>query len=89
LAQKVGETPDRRPAGRAGLAAGAGSVFVRAYDKKQKEPRYPTWSRRSGPSTGSPSLPHERAHLELLQMEIKGHDDPLAWWNDNIELCWT
>lgn len=61
--------------------------FVRAYDKDKKEPTYPTtvqavWTADAvtfGFRMKEPSP-------ERIERGIKGRDDSMAWWDDNIEL---
>jgi len=88
IAQKVGEDPiidgklDDEAWKRAKEVA-----FIRALDTGQKQPQFPTalkavWTL-DGITFGFRMA--EPAPDQLVR-DIKGHDDALAWWNDNVEL---
>jgi hypothetical protein len=88
IVQKVGEDPliDGKLDDAAWERAREVS-FIRAMDRKQKQPRFPTtlkavWTL-EGITFGFRMT--EPAPDQLVR-DIKGRDDSLAWWNDNVEL---
>ena len=88
LVQKVGENPviDGKLDDAVWQRAGEVS-FVRALDKKRKEPFYPTrlkavWTL-EGMTLG---FRLSEPYPELIKRDIKGRDDSVVWWNDNVEL---
>jgi hypothetical protein len=61
--------------------------FIRGWDKKQKEPTYPTTVQAVWTSDAvifgfrmTEPLP------DRIERAIKSRDDSMAWWDDNIEL---
>src|SRR5205085_7556853 len=62
-------------------------AFVRAYDRKQKEPTYPTTAKAVWTADGVTfGFRMTEPTPERLERGIKGRDDSMAWWDDNIEL---
>jgi hypothetical protein len=61
--------------------------FVRAYDKEKKEPKYPTTVKAVWTADGV-TLGFRMAEPtpERIERGIKGRDDSMAWWDDNVEL---
>lgn len=62
-------------------------AFIRALDREVKQPQFPTtlqavWSK-GGITFG---FRMEEPAPDRLARNIHGHDDPQAWWNDNVEL---
>jgi len=61
--------------------------FVRGWDRKQSQPTYPTEVRAVWTADGVTfGFRMTEPTPELLERKIKGHDDSMAWWDDNIEL---
>ena len=61
--------------------------FLRALDRKDPTPRFPTalkavWT----PDGVTFGFRMAEPTPAKLQRDIKGRDDSLAWWNDNVEL---
>ena len=61
--------------------------FIRALDRERKEPQFPTamkavWT----PSGVTFAFRMAEPTPDKLARSIKGRDDSLAWWNDNVEL---
>ena len=88
VAKKVGEDPviDGKLGDDAWKQAEAVSL-IRALDRKQPKPQFPTtlkavWTL-DGVTFGfrmAEPAPHN------LARDIRGRDDSLAWWNDNVEI---
>jgi hypothetical protein len=88
LIQKVGENPklDGQLSDAVWQRA-APLSFVRGWDKKQAECTYPTTIRAVWTQDGVTFGFHlAEPTPELLERGIKGRDDSLAWWDDNVEL---
>lgn len=88
LAQKVGENPvvDGKLDDAAWQHAEEVS-FIRALDKKRKEPFYPTTLKAVWTFKGlTLGFRLSEPWPELLKRNVKGRDDSLVWWNDNVEL---
>jgi hypothetical protein len=61
--------------------------FVRAYDKDKKEPKYPTTARALWTEEGVTfGFRMTEPSPDRLERTIKGRDDSMAWWDDNVEL---
>lgn len=61
--------------------------FVRAYDRENKKPQFPTTVKCAWTFDGVTFLFHMTEPTpELLAMKRKGRDDSNLWWDDNIEL---
>src|SRR5206468_429944 len=88
LIQKVGENPTidgklDEPAWQRATPVS----FVRGWDKKQAQPTYATtvqgvWTN-DGVTFG---FRMTEPTPDVLERKIKGRDDSLAWWDDNVEL---
>jgi hypothetical protein len=88
LAQKVGENPkldgqlDDAVWQRAEPIA-----FVRGWDKKETKPTYATTVRAVWTTEGVTfGFRMEEPTPDRLERNIKGRDDSMAWWDDNVEL---
>lgn len=88
LVQKVGENPRIDGKLDEPMWAKAEPVsFVRGWDRKQKEPSYPTTVRGVWTFTGVTVGFHMHEPTpDRLERKIVGRDDSMAWWDDNIEL---
>ena len=88
IAVKVGENPVVD--GQLGDAVWQRAVehpFVRGWDKKQRETTYPTTVRAVWTTEGITfGLRMTEPTPELLERGIKGRDDSMAWWDDNVEM---
>jgi hypothetical protein len=61
--------------------------FVLAYDKMKKEPKYPTTVQAVWTADGITfGFRMHEPTPERLERTIKGRDDSMAWWDDNVEL---
>jgi hypothetical protein len=61
--------------------------FVRAYDKDKKEPKYPTTVKAVWTADGVTfGFRMTEPSPDRLERGIKGRDDSMAWWDDNVEL---
>lgn len=61
--------------------------FVRAYDKMKKEPKYPTTVKAVWTADGVTfGFRLTEPTPERIERGLKGHDDSMLWWDDNIEL---
>jgi hypothetical protein len=88
LAQKVGENPvlDGKLDDAAWQRAQE-NPFVRGWDKARTEPRYPSRVKAVWTASGVTFGFHlAEPTPALLEAAIKGRDDSLLWWDDNIEL---
>ncbi len=88
LVQKVGENPtlDGKLDDEVWKRATA-NAFVRGWDRKRREPTYATTVRGVWTSEGlTLGFEMQEPTPERLERNIQGHDDSLAWWDDNIEL---
>lgn len=88
IAQKVGENPqiDGKLDDAVWKRATPNS-FVRGWDRKQSETTYATTARAVWTFDGITfGFEMKEPTPELLERGIKGHDDSMAWWDDNIEL---
>jgi hypothetical protein len=88
IAQKMGENPiiDGKLDDKVWQYAQAVS-FIRAMDKEQKQPQFPTELKAVWTFDGiSFGFKMEEPTPEKLSRDIKGRDDSLAWWNDNVEI---
>jgi len=88
VAQKVGEDPiiDGKLDDEVWKRAKEVS-FIRALDRKQKQPRFPTTMKAVWTLDGITfGFRMAEPAPEKLARNIKGRDDSLAWWNDNVEL---
>jgi hypothetical protein len=88
LVQKVGENPklDGKLDDDAWQRA-AEIPFIRGWDKATKEPRYPTTVKGVWTAAGVTFGFHlVEPAPELLEAKIKGRDDSMLWWDDNVEL---
>ncbi len=62
-------------------------AFVLAYDKTKKPPTYPTSVKAVWTADGVTfGFSMREPTPERLERTIKGRDDSMAWWDDNIEL---
>jgi hypothetical protein len=62
-------------------------AFVRGWDKAQVEPTYATTVRAVWTNDGVTFGFHmQEPTPDRLERKIQGHDDSMAWWDDNIEL---
>ena len=88
VARKVGENPaiDGRLDDEVWRQATA-APFVRALDARHPEPKHPTWVKAVWTLDGV-TFGFHMAEPEpgKLARDIQGHDDSLAWWNDNVEV---
>ncbi|NQU96580.1 MAG: carbohydrate-binding family 9-like protein [Chloroflexi bacterium] len=88
VAQKAGENPavDGRLTDPAWQRAALVS-FVRALDKKVKQPQFPTTVKAVWTADGVTfGFRMAEPKPDRLVRTIRGHDDPMAWWNDNVEV---
>jgi uncharacterized protein DUF4838 len=88
VAQKVGENPklDGKLDDAVWQRATA-NEFVRGWDKKQSKTTYPTTIRAVWTPDGITFGFHMHEPTpDLLERGLKGHDDSMLWWDDNIEL---
>jgi len=61
--------------------------FIRALDRNRKEPFYPSKLKAVWTFEGlTLGFRLSEPNPELLKRNIKGRDDSLIWWNDNVEL---
>lgn len=61
--------------------------FIRAYDKDKKEPTYATTVQAVWTADAVTfGFRMKEPTPERIERGIKGHDDSMAWWDDNIEL---
>jgi Domain of unknown function (DUF4838)/Carbohydrate family 9 binding domain-like len=61
--------------------------FVRAYDKAKKEPRYATTVKAVWTADGVTfGFRLTEPTPDRIERALKGHDDSMLWWDDNIEL---
>src|SRR5262249_54224634 len=88
IAQKVGENPvidgklDEDAWKRAPEVP-----FVMGWDKTKKEPTYPTTVKAVWTADGVTfGFRMTEPTPERLERTIKGRDDSMAWWDDNVEL---
>ena len=88
VAQKVGEDPiiDGKLDDDAWKQAKPVSL-IRALDRKQKEPTFPTTVKAVW-TLGGVTFGFHMAEPapDKLARDIEGRDESLAWWNDNVEL---
>jgi hypothetical protein len=62
-------------------------AFVLGWDRARKEPSYPTTVRAVWtPSGVTFGFRMSEPTPERLERGIRGHDDSMAWWDDNVEL---
>ena len=88
IARKVGENPviDGKLDDDAWKTAPA-VAFVRATDRQNPKPTFPTSLRAVWTLDGVTfGFRMTEPAPDKLQRDVKGHDDSLAWWNDNVEL---
>ena len=63
------------------------NAFVRGWDKKQSATKYPTTVRAVWTPDGVTfGFRMTEPTPDLIERGIKGRDDSMAWWDDNIEL---
>lgn len=88
LAMKVGESPKiDGKLDEATWQRATAVPFVRGWDKIQSEPKYPTAVKAVWTDAGITFGFHMHEPTPaLLERGIKGRDDSMAWWDDNIEL---
>jgi hypothetical protein len=88
LVQKVGEDPVIDGKLDDAVWKRAGEVpFVLAYDKEKKTPKYPTTVKAVWTAAGVTFGFHmQEPTPDRLERGVKGRDDSLAWWDDNVEL---
>ena len=61
--------------------------FVLAYDTMKKEPRYPTTVKAVWTAEGVTfGFRLTEPTPDRIERALKGHDDSMLWWDDNIEL---
>jgi hypothetical protein len=86
--QKVGENPkiDGQLTDAVWDRAEA-NYFVRGWDEKQKEPTYSTTVRGVWTTDGVTfGFRMSEPTPDVIERKIKGADDSMAWWDDNVEL---
>ena len=88
VAQKVGENPTIDGKLLDAVWKQAPAVpFIRAMDRKEPTCRFPTTLKAVWTLDGVTFGFHMAEPApEKLQRDIRGRDDSLAWWNDNVEL---
>ncbi|MFN0196422.1 MAG: DUF4838 domain-containing protein [Planctomycetaceae bacterium] len=88
LAQKIGENPQiDGNLDDAVWERATENTFVRGWDKKQLEPTYPTTVKAVWTPEGITfGFQMHEPTPDLLERTIKGQDDSMAWWDDNIEM---
>jgi hypothetical protein len=88
VAQKVGENPTLDGKLDDAVWQRATPIeFVRGWDRKQSQCTYPTTVRAVWTADGITfGFRMTEPTPELLERGIKGRDDSMAWWDDNVEL---